>query len=96
MGAAAPSSAMNMAGTAPYGREGQQGSPGILEMLATVLVQDSLLLAELYPRNRVHAHLLRNEEFRAMLVVYKEGMATGVSLQSWQRPAPTYNRPYNI
>ena len=52
----------------------------ILDMLATVLVQDSLLLAEQYPESRVHQHLLRNQEFRDMLVAYKECEMTGVRL----------------
>ena len=44
----------------------------ILDMLLMVLVQDSLELAPIYPGNRVHARLLADEEFQAMLVIYEE------------------------
>jgi hypothetical protein len=65
MGASAPKSAVAFADQ-------------ILDMLAITLVQDSLVLAERFPDNRVHAHLLRNDEFKDMLVAYKECEATGV------------------
>jgi len=51
----------------------------ILDMLLQVLVQDALHLAPLYPRNRVHAFLLADQEFRGMLAAYKACLASGVS-----------------
>ena len=40
-----------------------KGMPKVLEYLAVVLVQDALELAEKYPENPVHAHLLDHHLF---------------------------------
>lgn len=46
--------------------------PKTLRHLAVVVVQDALELALDFPVNAVHAYLLENEEFKALLAWYKE------------------------
>ena len=42
-------------------------APKVVAYLASVVIQDSLDLAERFPDNRLHKHLLCNDEFRCSL-----------------------------
>ena len=49
----------------------QLSVPKVVAYLGNVLVQDSLDLAERFPDNLVHKHVLLNEEFRWLLFLLK-------------------------
>ena len=58
----------------------------VFPVLALVLIQDSLELAEIYPDNRVHQLLLQDPSFQALLQEHKSMKVSGVRCDSMQHP----------